>query len=1262
MADAKFEEAIRLAFETSGTEGIKQAASIIASMGDVSEETRAQAAAMLDSIGNVEKTSAAAAQYQKIGAGIVDYQHQITEATAKVQEMSAAVKAAEAPTKAQQRDLAAARQELSALNAAQDGELAKLRALKTQLDAHGVSTKSAAAGQRDLAAQTATASANLRKMVTDLQAERGAQAAFQAELAATAEKAKKETDEYDAALKRTAAQIKETAAASKHASKEMGAGLEHTYGMLDRIKYMFAGIGAYLGAEGIFGGIKSILSTGDQFARYQKQLEAIYGTAAKGKQAFAWVKQFSLETPLTMENVMQAFIQLKNFGIDPMDGSLQSVIDQNAKLGGESERLQRITLAMGQAWARAALEGQDIRQMIEAGVPVWQLLTEVTGKSTAELQKMSSAGQLGRDVMAKLWAQMGKDASGAALSQMQLLSGQVSNLQDHIQQFEDRVARSGVMKWLVDQLSKVNAKLTEMANNGKLDVYAKRISNAFIRLGEAIKSVSSFIYKHIDGIKDLAKAYASIKIAKITVELIGFLGKVKEMLPAIIKGEEAVGAFAGAASRLRLVFMALSNPVGAVIGALALFAVAAKAAAGPIERFAEKHSAAFKAMEAAEDHYRATMLKLSDEQGKRAKDLAQYADVQVLTKDQILQLTAAELASYKKRLAGHIAYTKAVNLQVQDQIQGSKENTQAVYDYAAKTSKAYLEAKNGLDALDKASATSSAALKDHLSNNAEEMVQNIQKQGTDTASMVDGIGKLFADIGSKSSEQLGNIAMATGKLSGQAGRAGEEARKALASQLNQMSAVDLLNFQNAAKLAFVKFGTDAKEAANVLNLSMETALQRLGVPIEQWGVKTTQAGQDNIRTFQTVATNAQASAATIEDAFQHALANAHTEDDAKAIGDAMKEAGKKGAVGFQATSRAMDEVRERIDEIHGALDPLNADFAKLGIQSQEALERAANAAHDAFSHILEQQREGKRSIEDVRRAFGAYSQKMLATVSDSDSWKQAQVKASLEVQASVYGVEGKLGDMGDAGVKAGDKVAAGAHVASEALQGTADAAGQAADGVQQSSEALQKGADAAGKSAEEYQKQFRPAAVTLNGFSDALLRAYAAQNQFAGNVDRWADKMNAITAEWRRQKDAYEAQLESLNHQNAAYDKAAQRVEALRKEYSYLTDEQLRNLDAARQALEENEKRAKQATLDALKKNDAANAAQTEKWRKELGAPGAGTAGEGGPVTHRHEIKLELSSTQSATAVPARLNPQDTQRLAAEVVRQIGLSQRVSNR
>ncbi|UJQ35582.1 tape measure protein [Aeromonas caviae] len=54
--------------------------------------------------------------------------------------------------------------------------------------------------------------------------------------------------------------------------------------------------------------------------------------------------------------MIQVFVRLKAFGIDPMNGDMQGIVDQVYKLGGGFEKVQGISLALGQPWAKQKLQ------------------------------------------------------------------------------------------------------------------------------------------------------------------------------------------------------------------------------------------------------------------------------------------------------------------------------------------------------------------------------------------------------------------------------------------------------------------------------------------------------------------------------------------------------------------------------------------------------------------------------------------------------------------------------------------------------------------------------------------------------------------------------------------------------------------------------------------------------------------------------------------------------------------------------------------
>ncbi|MDF2411190.1 tape measure protein [Aeromonas sp. 2HA2] len=322
--------------------------------------------------------------------------------------------------------------------------------------------------------------------------------------------------------------------------------------------------GTWFGLQTLTTQLVSMFKTGDQAERLDVQLKAVMGSIAGGAEASAWIQDFAKNTPLQLDEVTQVFVRLKAFGIDPMAGAMLGIVDQAYKLGGGFEEVQGISLALGQAWAKQKLQGEEILQLIERGVPVWQLLEQVTGKNTAELQKLSEAGKLGRDTIAALMNEIAAQSSGAARDNMSLLSGLISNAQDNLAKFYRLVSESGALDWLKGQLATLNAEFEAMARDGRLQAWAQRLSDGFITLGETLKSLIQTLSEWRTALTVLAQAWVGLKI-------VGWIGDLRSLyaqfiaLPTAAGGMTTAGTVAaGAAIGVRALGAAVKGLLAAV--------------------------------------------------------------------------------------------------------------------------------------------------------------------------------------------------------------------------------------------------------------------------------------------------------------------------------------------------------------------------------------------------------------------------------------------------------------------------------------------------------------------------------------------------------------------------------------------------------------------------------------------------------------------------------------------------------------------------
>ncbi|WP_027853501.1 tape measure protein [Marinobacterium litorale] len=301
--------------------------------------------------------------------------------------------------------------------------------------------------------------------------------------------------------------------------------------------------GTYLGINALKNALMGLINTGSRFEDMQVQINTLMGSIEEGEKATAWIKDFAKTTPADIEGVTQGFIRLKAFGIDPMDGSFQAIIDQTSKLGFSQEKMEGVILAVGQAWTKQKLQGEEALQLIERGVPVWDLLAKATGRTTTELQEMSSAGELGRREIALLIQEMGKSSEGAASEAMKTWTGLVSNLKDMWLNFVNDINEAGFLDYMKQQLQELLDTVKQMAADGSLKRWAKEISDSLITLADNIKGVVKWTIEWSTQLAYLAGAIVAVKIG-------AFIGSVGKLIPKLKSAATATTGLAAATDGL----------------------------------------------------------------------------------------------------------------------------------------------------------------------------------------------------------------------------------------------------------------------------------------------------------------------------------------------------------------------------------------------------------------------------------------------------------------------------------------------------------------------------------------------------------------------------------------------------------------------------------------------------------------------------------------------------------------------------------------
>ncbi|MEH6464682.1 MAG: tape measure protein [Shewanella psychromarinicola] len=456
-------------------------------------------------------------EYNQAQAALVKYETELQQARVEVAKLSTEQQQGATASKEQAAALTKASADLQKLTNEQTGAKNSANELASALDAQRRELLQASAATDTASRTKAEYTLNVKTARSELN-----------QLARGLNKNKTELDQNTASLKTAGISMDNLADATKDLKQQQAAAetalggvntrLEKHNKLLNESKKqagdfggsiksatgsLVAMAGAYIGVDKLWESLKSILTAGDQAAAFGAQMTAMMGSIASGEQATQWIKDFANNTGTRLDSAKQAFASLKTFGIDPMNGSLQAMVDYNAKLGGSQEKLEGVILAVGQAWAKQKLQGEEILQLVERGVPVWDLLEKVTGKNAVQLAKLSEQGQLGHDVMKQLFDEMGRQANGQASKSLERLSGQVNLMSNKWTEFKTIIADSGAYQVAVDFIQSLNEKFDELNKSGQIKQAAQDISDFFTTM---IRDGGASITATLENIAAFARA------------------------------------------------------------------------------------------------------------------------------------------------------------------------------------------------------------------------------------------------------------------------------------------------------------------------------------------------------------------------------------------------------------------------------------------------------------------------------------------------------------------------------------------------------------------------------------------------------------------------------------------------------------------------------------------------------------------------------------------------------------------------------------
>lgn len=212
-----------------------------------------------------------------------------------------------------------------------------------------------------------------------------------------------------------------------------------------QIAFQYLQFQAFAGLMAIQVGLMASVQAGFEF---NSQMELmlmrwtnITGSATEGQAMVDMMREIVKATSLTTEQISSFANRLLQAGIpiDQLETKLMGLANIQAKYGLTNEEAQRFVLGFTQALSKGKLQAEEMNQMLEAGVPIYQILQDEFGWTKEQVHGLGRDSERTAEALAFL--------NGEFLEGTQYIDDYAQTMTGTVNRFKDAwVAFSGALQ------------------------------------------------------------------------------------------------------------------------------------------------------------------------------------------------------------------------------------------------------------------------------------------------------------------------------------------------------------------------------------------------------------------------------------------------------------------------------------------------------------------------------------------------------------------------------------------------------------------------------------------------------------------------------------------------------------------------------------------------------------------------------------------------------------------------------------------------
>lgn len=224
-----------------------------------------------------------------------------------------------------------------------------------------------------------------------------------------------------------------------------------------------AGIFAVSGVQDF---VSKLYSVRGEFQQLEISFKTMLGSGEQANELLAQLAQTAASTPFDLQGIASSAKNMLAYGF-AADQVNETIVRLGNVAAGLSQPLGDIVYLYGSLRASGRVTNIDIRQFANRGIPIYEELAKVLGKSVSEINSLVSAGKVGFPDIEQAFQNMtnkGGKFYNLMQAQSESLTGQISNLQDNIDMMfnelgkaSEGVLSSGVkaVAYLVENYEKI---------------------------------------------------------------------------------------------------------------------------------------------------------------------------------------------------------------------------------------------------------------------------------------------------------------------------------------------------------------------------------------------------------------------------------------------------------------------------------------------------------------------------------------------------------------------------------------------------------------------------------------------------------------------------------------------------------------------------------------------------------------------------------------------------------------------------------------